>query len=137
MVAVIDTNIFVSALLNSAGAPAKIRDRWKNGQFDILVSNPVLEEYAAVLFYLPDISRFDVAFLLAELRAVASKVAIPETLRVCKDSDDDKFLETAVLGGADFVVTKNLKHFPRKAYEGVRIVGVADFLKELEKAFPD
>jgi len=30
----------------------------------------------------------------------------------------------------------NLKHFPRKSYEGVRIVNVAKFLKELEKIFP-
>lgn len=46
------------------------------------------------------------------------------------------FLETAVAAGADFLVTKNLKHFPRKSYDGVRIVNVATFLNELEKIFP-
>lgn len=49
---------------------------------------------------------------------------------------DDKFLETAVAGGADFLITKNFKHFPLKSYEGVRFVNVATFLKELEKIFP-
>jgi predicted nucleic acid-binding protein len=63
-------------------------------------------------------------------------IQITDTLHVCKDPDDDKFLETAIAGGADFLVTKNLKHFPRKSYQGVRIVNVATFLKELEKVFP-
>jgi hypothetical protein len=42
----------------------------------------------------------------------------------------------ALAGGADFLVTKNLKHFLRKSYQGTRIVNVATFLKELEKLFP-
>ncbi|HEX9652715.1 MAG TPA: PIN domain-containing protein, partial [bacterium] len=53
--------------------------------------------------------------------------------RVCKDPDDNKFLETAVIGRADFLVAKNLKHFPRKKYESVRIVSVATFLRSLKK----
>jgi len=74
--------------------------------------------------------------LLTELRAFSRQVEIDGALHVCKDPDDDKFLETAVIGGADFLVTKNLKHFPHKSYGNVRIVNVATFLKELEKIFP-
>ncbi|MGH7596544.1 MAG: putative toxin-antitoxin system toxin component, PIN family [bacterium] len=136
MIAVIDTNIFMAALLNPSGAPAKIRHRWQQRQFETLVSAPIWTEYANVLFYSPTISAIDVTLLLTELRAFARQVEISGTLQVCKDPDDDKFLETAVTGGADFLITKNLKHFPRKSYEGARIVNVATFLKELEKIFP-
>lgn len=136
MIAVIDTNIFMAALLNSSDAPAKIRHRWQQRQFETLVSAPIWTEYANVLFYSPTLSAIDVTLLLTELRAFSRQVEIGGLLQVCKDPDDDKFLETAVAGGADFLVTKNLKHFPRKSHAGVRIVNVATFLKELEKIFP-
>ncbi len=136
MSVVIDTNIFMAALLNPSGAPAKIRQRWRQRQFETLVSAPVWTEYANVLIQAPTISAIDVTLLLTELRAFSRQVEISGTLHICKDPDDDKFLETAVTGGADFLVTKNLKHFPRKLYNRVRIVNVATFLKELEKKFP-
>ncbi len=137
MIAVIDTNIFMAALLNPSGAPAKIRRRWRQRQFEILISDAILDEYSDVFSHSPIISGLDVKFLLAELKTFSRRVEIRGTLNVCKDSDDDKFLEAAVEGGADFLVTKNLKHFPHKLYNGVRIVNVANFLKALEKVFPD
>jgi putative PIN family toxin of toxin-antitoxin system len=136
MIAVIDTNVFMAALLNPSGAPAKIRRRWRQRQFEILISEAVLEEYVDVFTYAPAIAVFDAQFLIDEIEAFSQRVEISGVLQACKDPDDDVFLETAVMGGADFLVTKNLKHFPRKSYEGVRIVNVAKFLKELEKIFP-
>ena len=136
MIVVLDTNIFVAALLNPLGAPAKTRKYWQQGQLDVLVSDPILDEYFAVLSQAPDVSEIEAAILLSELKTFAHHVEINGSLQVCKDSDDDKFLETALEGRADFLVTKNLKHFPRKSYEDVRIVNVATFLKELEKVLP-
>lgn len=136
MIAVIDTNVFMAALLNPSGAPAKIRRRWQQRQFETLISEAVLEEYADVLTHAPAIAIIDAQVLIDEIEALSRRVKISGTLQACKDPDDDKFLETAVLGGVDFLVTKNLKHFPRKSYEGVRIVNVANFLKEFEKNFP-
>ncbi|MEK7728679.1 MAG: putative toxin-antitoxin system toxin component, PIN family [candidate division KSB1 bacterium] len=135
MIAVIDTNIFMAARLNPPGAPAKIRRRWRQRQFEILISDEIFDEYSDVLKHAPAISEIDVQLLLDELRFFAQRVTISGMLHACKDLEDDKFLETAVTGGADFLVTKNLKHFPRKSHEGVRIVNVANFLNELEKTF--
>ena len=56
MRAVLDTNIFVAALLNASGAPAKIRQRWRQQQFDVLVSNPILDEYNSVFSILPNVT---------------------------------------------------------------------------------
>lgn len=105
-------------------------------QFEILISEAVLEEYVDVFTHAPAIALIDAQFLIDEIEASSRRVGIKGTLQVCKDPDDDIFLETAVVGGADFLVTKNLKHFPRQSYEGVRIVNVATFLQELEKTFP-
>lgn len=71
--------------------------------------------------------------LLEEARDLSLLVPISGALQVCKDPDDDVFLETAIAGSADFLVTKNLKHFPKKTYEDARIVKVSAFLRELEK----
>jgi predicted nucleic acid-binding protein len=54
-------------------------------------------------------------------------------LDVCADQSDNCFLECAVIGKADYLVTKNLKHFPPKEYSGVKIVPVRKFLNVLEK----
>lgn len=46
---VIDTNIWISALLNPFGYPAKIRRSFENNDFQVVVSEPILEEIADVL----------------------------------------------------------------------------------------
>lgn len=134
--AVVDTNVFVSGLLNDSGAPAKLILRWLKGQFEIFVSEQTMQEHEYVLHHLAEIEPEKASKLLDELQSSAHRVTITEQLNVCKDPDDDKFLETAVVAKASFLVTKNTKHFPPKAYAGVRIVAVYKFLTELEKQFP-
>lgn len=46
--AVIDTNIWVSALINPHGYPAKLRKAIQDGLIEIIVSEPILEEIADV-----------------------------------------------------------------------------------------
>ena len=47
--AVIDTNIWVSALINPFGYPAKLRIHYENEDFTAVVSEAILEEIADVL----------------------------------------------------------------------------------------
>ena len=54
-------------------------------------------------------------------------------LNVCSDLSDNRFLEGAVAGNADYLVTKNIRHFPQKEFLGVKIARVRDFLKVLER----
>jgi predicted nucleic acid-binding protein len=42
--AVLDTNVYVSALLAPAGSPAQILERWADGEFDVIVSPLLLAE---------------------------------------------------------------------------------------------
>lgn len=133
MKAVIDTNVFLAALINSSGAPAKIRRHWLNGHFLLITSLPVEFEYVHVLSHAPNLQDEDIQVFLKEVRTLSHIVPIGGILQVCKDPDDDVFLETAMTGKADFLVTKNLKHFPRKSFQGIKIVKVSAFLRELEK----
>jgi putative PIN family toxin of toxin-antitoxin system len=95
-----------------------------------------MEEYDGVLSLSQKVSHVSLYIFMHLLRNRSVLVQIENTLQVCRDPDDDKFLETAIVGDADFLVTKNLKHFPRKNSESVRIVNVAAFLIELEKLYP-
>ena len=49
------------------------------------------------------------------------------------DPDDEPFIEVALSGGAKALVTGNKRHFPRKEYDGVKILSPAEFLEVLKK----
>lgn len=133
--AVIDTNIVFAALANPKGAAFKILQRFFQKQFEWVGSPQTLDEYQGVLSVSQKISPASLQILLHLLQKRSILIQIIDAFHVCQDPDDDKFLETVIASSVDFLVTKNLKHFPRKSYHGVRIVNVAAFLKELEKLF--
>lgn len=49
VVVLVDTNVWVSALINPHGYPARLKDAWVKGQFQVVVSVPLLDELAEVL----------------------------------------------------------------------------------------
>jgi uncharacterized protein len=59
---------------------------------------------------------------LDEYRSKAEKVVIAGTLRACRDPTDDKFLELAVIGQAQFIVTRDNDLLVLDPFQGVRIM---------------
>jgi hypothetical protein len=133
---VLDTNVFVSALISPQRYPAAILKALRSGLFTLLASPPVNEEIIEVLNRPRIRDRyglgeriFDVSFILWEVAELV--VHLPEVL-VCSDPDDDKFLATAVGGKADFLVTGDvgdLLHL--REYKGVAIVSPREFISRL------
>ncbi len=112
---VVDTNVVVSAHLSDEGYPSFVVDLCLSSRLQWLVSPAILDEYAEVLRR----RRFRIEPKLAEssLRLIQERARIvkpQEALTVCSDPDDNKFLECAVEGGADYVVTGNKRHFPAR-----------------------
>jgi putative PIN family toxin of toxin-antitoxin system len=110
--AVVDTNVWISALLNPAGAPAAVRIALQQQQFTLVTSEPLLEELAAVLARPRFAQRYgvtpaDIAELVALLRERGEVVPIAGTVRLCRDPDDDMVIETAFNGRADALVTRD------------------------------
>jgi putative PIN family toxin of toxin-antitoxin system len=125
---VLDTNVLVSALLSPRGAPARVLDRIFMGDHVLLLDDRILAEYAEVLAR----PRFgfaprDVAALLAWIEAWGEPVAA-EPLRIrLADPDDLPFVEVAVTGRADALVTGNPRHFDVRDLAGtLRVVVPAD-----------
>ncbi len=126
----------MSAILSARGASAKLID-WMTREedyFQLLVSEPIWDEYTGVAEWLiPSSRQAEKERILRILRTHSAWIEPDIRLHVCTDPDDNRFLECAVSGYADYLVTKNLRHFPRKQYEHVKIVGISVFLKALEK----
>lgn len=129
--AVLDTNVLISAQLSSRGAPALILDLLLSRSFRCYVSRELLAEYEAVLlrprFNLPE---QHVVRSIAELKKKMIYVAPRKALRVCSDTGDDNVVECALEARADYVVTGNLGHFPRR-FQDIRFVTPRDFLTVL------
>lgn len=132
MRAVIDTNIFLSGLLNADGGAAKIIRTFQDGEFELIVTYEVFDEYVGVIHLFDnDIPTHKSEELLELVFAKAAKVRPAAAQGLCTDAGDEKFLSAALGGHAEFIVTKNKKHFPKDA-ASVRIVNVRKFLEAIE-----
>jgi uncharacterized protein len=115
--AVIDTNIWVSAVLNPTGPPAQILEALMMRRFVSVTSEPLLVELDAVLAR-PRIaskyhvSREDREEYLDLVRVGSIVVPVDGVIQVCRDPDDDGVIETALRGRANALVSRDddLKH---------------------------
>ena len=132
---VIDTNHIMSAILSSRGASAKLID-WMTKEedyFRLLLSQPIWDEYSTVADWLiPEERQEEKVRILNILRLQSDWIEPKIHLDVCSDKSDNRFLECAVAGNADYLVTKNIRHFPPKEYQGIKIVRIRKFLSVLE-----
>ena len=110
---VLDTNVLVSALLKRHGNEALVLTATLAGKFELIVSPAVLAEYELVL---PrprfGFSPAEVRAALTALRHAGRLVRPTQTIEKCPDESDNRFLECAEAGRADYLVTGNTKHFP-------------------------
>ena len=112
MRSVIDTNVWVSALLNPSGAPAQVLSALRLRKFELVISEPMLMELAAVLSRPRLVQRFGISpdsvrELITVLREAASLATVVGAVRVCRDPKDDMVIETAVNGRATILVSRD------------------------------
>jgi putative PIN family toxin of toxin-antitoxin system len=125
---VIDNSVLVSAVLKPDGlqrtvfllATAKPA-RW-------YVSDPIMEEYAAVLAR-PELKiRKNLRLQLIQLIKNHTYSVIPSQLpQLTTDPDDNIFLECADAARADYLVTGNQRHFPR-FWKKTKVINSREFL---------
>jgi len=126
---VLDTNVLVSGLLKPFGPSGKVAQLLSAGDLSPAYDVRILAEYHDVLFR-PEFPfpAHQVNELLEQLQANGELVA-PGVLGVrLPHADDEMFLEAALAGGAAFLITHNLKHYPRAKRCGVRVVTPTEFL---------
>ena len=132
---VLDTNVLISAVLSPLGKPFACLS-WVLDNATLIVSRELLDEVETRLAR-PKFSKYvdesrRRAFV-ADLALSAVQVEIPGTLRVCRDPDDDKLLEVAVIGRADCLVTGDQDLLILNPFQGIPILTPAGFLAILSQ----
>jgi uncharacterized protein len=128
---VVDTNVLISRLLVANSVPAEaVRVARRNGR--LLVSDATMYELAEVLsrrkldryVTLKDRQRF-----LREMARIAEFVPVIQVIRECRDPKDDKFLEVALNGRADAIITGDADLLAMNPWRGMAIVTPREYLR--------
>ncbi|MGK7881284.1 MAG: putative toxin-antitoxin system toxin component, PIN family [Crocosphaera sp.] len=131
---VIDTNVFISALLNPNGTPKKVINLVVY-QCVILQSEATYQELETRLTkkkfdkYLTQEDRLD---FLASLTQKSLFIDITHKTIICSDVDDNKFLELAVSGMANYLITGDNDLLKIKNYQDVPIITPSNFFSLIE-----
>jgi putative PIN family toxin of toxin-antitoxin system len=136
---VLDANIFVSAIIVPKGNSAQIFELAKRDKIKLIISQPILEEVRRVLFY-PHIQKRHKSSPEIVERKLKKMIQFALFLKpklkinaVKDDPDDNKYLECAVEGKADYIISGD-KHLKKlKEFQGIKIVEPATFLKLIAK----
>jgi len=128
---VIDTNVMVSAYLG--GKLEAIIVAWIAGKFILTVSNQIVSEYINVLSRPKfKITRGELDDFVALILSKAEFVLTEESIHVVEaDPSDNKFLEAAVTGSVDFIVSGDKHLLDLKEFQGVAILAPRAFLERL------
>jgi putative PIN family toxin of toxin-antitoxin system len=125
---VVDTNVIVSAVLEPEGLPRAVLTIALTRPAKLYVSPPILDEYRNVLSRRKlRIPRGLRQWLLQDVLKKGHVVRPGRALYVASDPGDNVFLECADAAGADYLVTGNLKHFP-KYWKRTKIVSPREFI---------
>jgi uncharacterized protein len=125
---VADTNVFISALM-FGGLPGRFLDLGLRRRFALVTSTALLNELDEKLRGKFAVSDGDALAIRAKLEGSANIVEPDFDLNaVPDDPDDNRVLECAVAGQADFIVSGDRHLLRIGAYEGIAIVTVRRFV---------
>ena len=131
---VLDTNVLISAALNSAGRPRQVVNALRRANSVLLFSVETFHELCSRFLG----SKFDSyatrenrLVFLAELKTVSEWVAIAGAKLGCRDPEDDKFLETALVGEADCLVSGDRDLLTMSPFREIPILTPKAFLNRV------
>ena len=128
---VLDTNVLISAALRRDGRPRAVVDAVREERGVLLFSDETFAELRTRLLlpkFDPCVSQEGRAIYLAQLEAVSEWVPIVGAKLGCRDPDDDKLLETALMGAADCLVTGDRDLLEMSPFQNIPILSPNGFL---------
>jgi len=128
---VLDSNVILSAALFRQSTPRQALDKAAvNGQ--ILMSNEILGELQDI-FNRPKFDKYSSMLVrnefLNDFLEVVESVEILQKITICRDRKDDKFLELAVNGKANYIITGDQDLLVLHPFQDIAIISVSDYLK--------
>ena len=139
----IDTSIWISALINPHGEPGRLMRAVRDRRIRLVLSPPLVAKVEDVLQRSRirrriDLDDDELAAFVNEARDIAVTVAISGSLRMARDPKDDLVVETAIVGGARYIVsrdedlTRDLDLVDALRGQGINVMTVARFLELLD-----
>jgi putative PIN family toxin of toxin-antitoxin system len=133
---VLDTGVLVSGLIRPRGTIGDVLHALRDGRFSAIYSTPMMVEVIDVLgrpkiqvkYHIqPD----DITALINLVRLRGELVIPKQKVTACRDPKDDKFLEAALAGEADVVVTGDDDLLVLHPFEGIDILRPAELVARL------
>jgi uncharacterized protein len=128
---VMDTNVFVSGVFFS-GPPYQILKAWQSGEFELIVSREILDEYRRVGEILgeehPGVDLKPVLNFVLEHAKVYKSAVLKEP--VCEDPDDDKFIACALASGSKIIVSGDKHLLKISGYQRIQVLKPRAFVDE-------
>ncbi len=128
---VIDTNTLVSGILIASSIPDRAIKLIRQSGFT-LASITTLEELQEVMSrakfdkYVDPVIRSE---FIAQFAQQSELIDIRESVTACRDPKDDKFLELAVNGKADYLITGDRDLLVLDPFRNIQIISPSDFLR--------
>jgi putative PIN family toxin of toxin-antitoxin system len=136
MHAVIDTGVLVSALIKPGGATGEVLYALRDGRLTVIYSTDTLVEIIDVLgrpafrakyHIMPE----DITALVNLIRLRGELVTPQKKISACRDPKDNKFLEAALAGEADCIVSGDADLLALTPFEDIPILRPAEILAKL------
>jgi len=129
VIIVIDTNIIVSGLLKPFSDTARILALILSGKITLAYDSRIINEYEEVLKRKKfNFSNHNIEAIIAEIKEEGVYVSAVPLKGSLPDRDDEPFLEVALSGKINVLVTGNKKHFPEEFTKNVKILSPSEFL---------
>lgn len=135
---VCDSNIIVAGLIANSGSPYEVLKAWRRGDIVLLVSEAIIAEVVEALgrpFFREKrgITQQDIARVKQSLEMDAVAVSTKPHLKVVReDPDDDRIIECALEGNADYLVSGDKHLLTLRRYRHLPIVSARELLVILQ-----
>jgi len=132
---VVDTNVFLSGIFWKGNFSSQVIDLWRNRKVDLISSIPIIKELTR------NLKGFKIKMdedLVQEWENVILENSLlvepKEEIDIVKgDSSDNKFIEAAVTGKANYIVTQDNHLLKIKEFRGIKILTPKEFLDSFKE----
>jgi putative PIN family toxin of toxin-antitoxin system len=132
MMIVLDTNVIISGIFRPFSKAASILGLIANGTVQLAYDLRLLSEYRDVLSRPKfNVTKENMEAFLVQVEQEGFLVSVKPLEIHLPDPDDEPFLEVALAGKVEAIITGNKRHFPKKEYKGIKILSPAEFLEGL------
>jgi putative PIN family toxin of toxin-antitoxin system len=128
---VMDTNVFVSGVFFS-GPPYQILKAWQSGEFELIVSREIVDEYRRVGEILreehPAVELKPILNFVLEQAKVYKSAVLKQP--ICEDPDDDQFIACALASGSKVIISGDKHLLKVSGYQGIQVLKPRAFVDQ-------